>query len=323
MTKRAKRHSRQLGWDEALTRFERHLRARRLAERTVEGYLLFVSYLREHLEGVRDAAKPADVTLDDLRRYQAGLVSGETSRTGKRLVAACVSGHTIVLGLFFAFLFDEEQIPADPARRLERPRVPEKTPGDVLTVPEVKRLLAAPDASTPLGLRDRAILDVLYSTGLRRSELLALDLTDLDEAERDLAVRHGKGDKGRVVPLGRSAFHSLGAYLDQGRPALVKDGARAGVAIFLNHWGTRLGADGIQDALARYGKLIGLKKKLRCHTMRRTCATHLLRAGASVRHIQLLLGHSSLDTTAIYLRLDTRELRESILTKHPRERLDA
>lgn len=145
------------------------------------------------------------MTLDQLRAYQGGLLTGATARRARPLAPSTVARATTAIAGFFAFLATEGLIPADPCARLERPRVPEKAPRDVLSLEEVERLLAAPEVTTPLGLRDRAILGDLYGTGLRRSELLDLDLGDVDQAERELVVRAGKGEKGRRVPLGRTA----------------------------------------------------------------------------------------------------------------------
>lgn len=227
------------------------------------------------------------------------------------------------LASFFGFLLDEGLIAADPTRRLERPRAPRAAPGEVLTVAEVRRLLAALPTTSPAGLRDRAVFEVLYATGVRRSELCDLDLADLDHPERELTVRHGKGDKGRVVPLTRSAYAAVENYLERGRPALASKHPDSGCALFLTGRGRRLHGIKLLYLLRDAAGRAGLAKRLTPHTLRRTCATHLLRGNVSLRHIQVLLGHESLDTTALYLKLDRAELRRELHLRHPRERLDA
>jgi len=312
-----------ISWEHATDLYETHLRAKRSAERTVKGYLLEVKYLDEHLAKRKRKPLPGEVTLQDLRVYQCGLLSGETTRTGKPSGASTVSRVTSQLSDFFSFLWDEGRIPEDPTRRLEHPKVPPRLPGDVLSVEEMKKYLGAAKTTTPRGLRDRALAEVLYATGLRRAELLALDLGEIDHKEREVTVLHGKGDKSRVVPLTRSAYLALMDYIDRARPVIARklqEGAES--AVFLSSRGRRLGAGALRRVLARIGRDAGLKGRIKTHTFRRSFATHLLQAGTSLRHIQVLLGHSNLNTTALYLKLDTRELRREVLLKHPRERID-
>jgi integrase/recombinase XerD len=308
-------------WERAIELYELHLRARRSSERTVTGYLLEVHYLRDHFSKRPTPPLPAAVTIHDLRDYQAGLLTGETTRSGKPLAATSAARVTAQLAAFFSFLTAEELCERDPTLRLERPKVPRRLPGSVLSLKEVERILEATDRTTPLGLRDLAVFELLYATGLRRNELLALDLSDLDHLEREVRVRSGKGEKERIVPLTRSAFHAVMDYLERARPGLVKRHEDSFHALFLGTSGRRLDETGIKRLLRRLVSAAGIKKRTTPHTLRRTFATHLMKSGASLRHIQLLLGHESLDTTAIYLRLDTSELRREVVTKHPRERI--
>lgn len=305
-------------WDEALDLFVTYLKAKRAAAGTIEEYSLTLRHVRDHFA----AQPPAAVTLADLREYQAGLLDGRTSRTGRRLSASSVAKVSCVIRRFFAFLVDDEVLPTNPAARLELPRVPPRLVGDVLSVKEITRLLAAVDTSGPRGLRDRTMLEVLYATGVRRAELLALDVSDLDHDERDLVVRSGKGGKGRRIPLTRSAYAVVMSYLDEARGALQSAHPDSYCALFLSHRGRRLDEMSIARALREARAAAHLRKKITPHTLRRSFATHLLQGGASLRHIQVLLGHSDLSATARYLRLDARELRRELLLKHPRERID-
>ena len=320
-SKSSKARRRAAGWPEALTRYEAHLLAERKGELTVYAYLLEAQRLREHLarQGVDT---PDDVTLEHLRAYQVGLLTGACTRTGRPSSVRTVHRITTTLGGLFAFLTAEGLVARDPSLRLERPRLPRSLPGDVLTTREVRRLLRVPDTSTPEGLRDRALLEVFYGAGLRRAEVLGLDLADLDHRERELRVR-GKGNKERLVPLTRSAWLELVAYLERGRPALCSRHPDSGRAVFLSSHGRRCCELTPMRLLRRCALAAGLDRRVTPHTLRRTYATELLKAGVSLRHIQLLLGHEKLSTTALYLRLDTRDLRRELLLKHPRERIDA
>jgi integrase/recombinase XerD len=305
-----------LTWAHALNLFETHLRARRSAARTLDYYLRDVRYLAAHLGG--DAA-PGDVTLGALRAFQVGLMTGDAAKKGKPLAAGTVARVVTVLRVFFRFLFAEGVLGQDPTARLERPRVTQALPGDKLSLKEVERLLGAADRTTPRGLRDRGLVELLYATGVRRAELLALDLGDIDHRERELVVRHGKGDKGRRVPITRSAFAAFADYLERGRLGLAKAG-RESAAVFLSVRGRRLSPDALMAVLRRLGKRAGIRGDVKPHQLRRTFASHLLAAGTPLPVIQRLLGHARLDTTSRYLRVEADEVRRLVLLKHPRER---
>lgn len=321
MAKRNVKKVRALDWNEAIARYELHLRAGRKAASTVYNYRLEAERLRDHLAG-RGVLAPGDVEVTHLREYQVGLLTGATSRRGKANGVQTVHRITTTLGGLFRFLCAEELLDRDPTLRLERPKLPAMRVGEVLTIKEVERLLAAPDRSTPKGLRDRALIEVLYAAGLRRAEAINLDLGDLDHGERELRVAHGKGDKARVVPLTRAAWLEVMAYVKRARPALVGDHPDSGRALFLSPFGRRMCVETVCRVMHAYVAEAGLGKRVTPHTLRRSFATHLLKAGVNLRAIQLLLGHAKLTTTAVYLRLDTRELRREILLNHPRERIE-
>jgi integrase/recombinase XerD len=305
-------------WPEAFSLYRTHLQAKRTADSTIEGHLIELNRFRRHL-GSDHPPLPGEITLQDLREYQVGLMTGSIS--DKPLSAGTVARISTVLRTFFAYLEDDGKIENDPARKLERPHVPPRLPGDVLTIKEVRRLLEAADCSTPVGLRNRALVELLYATGLRRSEILSLNLTSINHEEREVVVV-GKGSKGRRIPITRTAYKHLMAYIERGRPSLVKKHADGASAVFLTIRGKRQERVGFASVLRLLGQRAGIKKKLTPHTLRRTFATHLLQGGASLRHIQVLLGHSDLNTTAIYLRLNPQDVRRELLLKHPRERID-
>ena len=163
------------------------------------------------------------------------------------------------------------------------------------------------------------MVELLYSTGLRRNELLDLDLADLDHEQREVVVRSGKGGKGRRNPLTRTAYEAVEVYVTLSRGELDKGRSPA---LFLNRTGARVGVMYLTDLVKDLAKKARIRKRVTPHTLRRTFATHLLQSGASLRHIQLLLGHARLDTTARYLRVDEEGLRRELLLKHPRERFE-
>ncbi len=313
-----KKMSEKITWPEALSLYRTHHQAKRTAESTIEGHLIELNRFRRYL-GADHPPLPGEVTLQDLREFQVGLMTGSVS--DKPLTAGTVARISTVLHTFFLFLEDEGLIEKNPAHRLERPHVPPRLPGDVLSLKEVRRLLEVPDLTTPVGLRNRAVVELLYATGIRRSELLKLDLTDINHEDREVIV-HGKGSKGRRIPLTRSAYKEVMAYIERGRPSLVKKHPDGSCAIFLTIRGHRQERVGLASVLRLLARKAGIKKKLTPHTLRRTFATHLLQGGANLRHIQTLLGHADLNTTAIYLRINPQDVRRELLLKHPRERID-
>jgi site-specific recombinase XerD len=310
-------------WDDAIDKFDIYLRAARKSLATIHEYLPSVRAVEAFVAGRRTPAPlPADVNVQDLREYLCGLLDGKASRSGRPLKASTTAKCAAEFSSFFQFLYEEELIREDPTLRLDRPKVPKAVPGDVLTVREVEKLLGACDTMTPHGLRDRALVELLYGTGLRNGEALALDLGDFDRDEREVIVRKGKGEKGRTVPMTRSAWAEVMAYLERGRPALATKHKDSQSAVFVTRTGRRLETSGFRFLLLRLKERAKVKTHITPHTFRRTMATHLMKAGASIRQIQEILGHEHLNTTAVYLKLTTDELREMLHLKHPRERLD-
>lgn len=308
-----------LTWDGAIERYVIHLRATRYGARTIDGVVERLQNIRRVLE----PAAPAEVDLAALRSHQAGLFTGETSPSGRGLGARSVANYASTIRKFFCFLAEDGLVAIDPAARLEHPRCPPRPMGDVLSIDEVTRFLAAArdGATTPAGQRDQALVELLYATGLRRSEALFLEVGDLDRRGREVVVRHGKGDKYRRVPLTRSTFLVLAEYLDRGRRALATAHPESVATVFLSVRGRRLDHMALARVLRGFAAAAGIQRKVTAHMLRRSFATHLLQGGASLRAIQLLLGHEALSTTAFYLNVNDRELRKEVLTKHPRERI--
>ncbi len=315
-SRRKKGRARSLAWAEALDLYELHLRARRVGTLTIETYLRDLRRLRGWV-----GKDLGEVTLDDLRRLQCDLLSGN-ELAGKSLVPATVQRITAAWRSFFTFLADEGKLEVSPTARLESPRVPPRVPLPHLTDKEVERLLRCGDCTTAVSLRDQALVELLYATGIRREEAVGLDLASLNRVERQITVI-GKGEKPRVLPVIRSAWLGLEDYLVAGRPELAGSHPDSHQALFLStRGGRRMTLKNVGRVVTAYGKRAKIKKRVTPHMLRRTFATALLRNGANLRQIQLLLGHERLDTTAAYLGLDTAELRRAVLLSHPRERID-
>jgi integrase/recombinase XerD len=220
---------------------------------------------------------------------------------------------------YFRWLTRQNVILHNPASELEMPRVGKRLPVDALTLAQVEQLCAVPDPNDLLGLRDRAILEVFYATGLRRSELAHLALDDYSPGRGTLRVRCGKGRKDRVVPAGARVAHWLDRYLAEVRPRLLVETRES--ALFLTGYGAAFSPDVLSRMVTRWLKQAGIGRKGSCHLLRHTCATHMLEGGADIRYIQQLLGHENLDTTAIYTEVSIRQLIEVHTRCHPGAKL--
>jgi len=217
---------------------------------------------------------------------------------------------------FTAFLKAKDYLFQDPAEGLSIPKQPQRLPKAILTAKEVERLMRAPDMRTSRGYRNRIILEILYDTGIRRSEVSAIKLADLDLNGGYIRIT-GKGDKDRVVPVSNRVCELIRNYLLFVRPSFVQ-GDDPG-HLLLNRWGNRLDPNGVWAAVHRCIKLAGIKKRVSTHTLRHSCATHMLKNGAPVRHIQEMLGHASINTTQIYTRVTINDLKQVHAKYHPSE----
>jgi integrase/recombinase XerD len=226
-----------------------------------------------------------------------------------------VARHLVTLRNFFRFAQIQELITADPSINLESPKIRRSLPG-YLRLEEVERLLEQPDSTTALGLRDRAMLEVLYSTGLRVSELIGLRVSDLDSKVGCVRCI-GKGDKERIVPVGRKALLMVEKYLRDARPKLLSK-LRGSPTLFVNRRGVSLSRVGVWKILSGYGKRAGLRVSLTPHKLRHSFATHLLERGADLRSVQLMLGHADISTTQIYTHVVEERLKEIYKAHHPR-----
>ena len=284
-----------------------HLRVERgLSRNTLEAYSRdlteYLLWVDKELARPLNQVKDEDVRFYFLKKKQAGLSARSLRRKSSSL-----------RGLY-RFLQKEGYMAEDPTQLLEVPRLGAPLPRD-LSLDEVDRLLAQPDPSEPLGLRNRAMLELLYATGLRVSELLALRLQDLN-LEVGYVVAYGKGNKERLVPAGEEALEKLKEYLSTVRPGLAKSEKDAHV--FLNRSGRKLSRQGFWKLLHRYALQAGITSPVTPHVLRHSFATHLLERGADLRSVQLMLGHASISTTQIYTHLNRERLKQIYERHHPR-----
>lgn len=289
--------------------------SRNLSLHTVESYGLDLKQFLLFLEGEQvDRAEAVDHLL--IRKYLAKLKTEGFAKSSIMRKVACLRS-------FFKYLCKQGYLPSNPVLRIANLKREKHLP-EFLYLPEINNLLELPDLSSLLGVRDLAILEVLYASGLRLQEIVGLCLQDLDFSRGYLRV-FGKGGKERLVPLGGSAQRALERYLNEVRPRLqarntsARNNSGIDVAnVFLNYQGTRLSGRSIQRLFAKYLNRLALNRNLSPHSIRHTFATHLLENGADIRVVQELLGHIDISTTQIYTHLTKERIRAVYLKSHPR-----
>jgi integrase/recombinase XerD len=254
------------------------------------------------------------VTLPVLEAYQRHLFHARKAN-GQPLSFHTQAQRLIPVKAYFAWAARTHRISANPASELVLPKTGQRLPADVLTPREAEAVLAVPDVATPLGIRDRAILEVFYSTAIRRAELAKLALGDVDRERAVVAVREGKGRRDRFVPIGARALHWLDRYVDRVRPGLVVP-PDPGV-LFLATDGQAIGVDWLSRTVKSYVEASGVGKHGSCHLFRHSAATSMLEAGADVRYVAEMLGHAKLETTQIYTRVSIHQLRAVHAATHP------
>jgi integrase/recombinase XerD len=278
------------------------VRARRTALRR------FIVWCEER--ALRD---PKDITKPILERYQRHLFYYRKV-DGRPMTLGTQFGCLAPLKTFFKWLAKENHILYNPASEITLPKLPKHLPRVILSIQEVEAILREAEPSTASGLRDRAMLETLYSTALRRMELPGLALYDVDLTRRLVMVREGKGKRDRVVPIGERAAAWVDKYLHEARPQLLVGDTEA---LFLTDYGEPMTPEYVAECVRRYMHFAGVKKPGACHLFRHACATHMLENGADTRFIQALLGHADLGTTQIYTRVSIDKLREIHDATHP------
>ena len=272
-----------------------------------------------------------EVTPAQLQQYQIALYNfarhdqkepatkEKAAAEPKRLSVGTQANRLAAVRKFFSWLLSEQQIAYNPAATLQLPKQPQRLPRGVLTKTEARRLIEATPTTKPRDIRDRAILETLYATGIRRAELIALTIYDADLQTATLRIEHGKGNTKRVVPLTQAAIAALKLYLEAARSLFVREAGQ--VRLFVSsRSGGPLDDDDIVRIVCKAARRAGLSKHVTPHTLRHTCATHLLKGRADIRQIQKLLGHRRLSSTEIYTRVELTDLHEVIARCHPREK---
>ena len=286
---------------------------RGLSRNTLEAYRSDLQQFGEFLE--RHDLDPLEVKTVDLMEFVSELANGSSERPAA--APATLQRKIASLRSFYRHLRREQVIDRDPASELRAPRSRARLP-KVLSRDEIGRLLEQPRGTSPAALRDRALLETMYACGLRASEAIGLELSELD-LEAGILKAHGKGSKERIVPIGSQAIDALRAYLDKGRPRLVD--LRPERRVFLNLRGEGLTRQGLYKIVRRHARTAGLEHRMSPHTLRHTFATHLLTGGCDLRALQEMLGHADIGTTQIYTHLSTERLRDVYFEAHPRAQI--
>lgn len=296
-----------------MQRFLAWQREKNYAEKTIEGREVYLRYFIQWCDE-RGLGRPPDITKPILERYQRYLflyrkADGEPMSTR--------SQHTRITPVraFFKWLTRQNYILYNPASDLELPKLEKRLPKHILTVGEVETILRQPDLDTITGLRDRALLETLYSTGIRRMEAINLKVFDIDTERGTLMVRQGKGKKDRMLPIGERALKWIEKYRDEARNELATNADDG--TLFLTHLGEAFTPNRLTQLVRDYVDAAEIRKRGSCHLFRHTMATLMLENGADVRFIQAMLGHVSLETTQIYTQVSIRKLKDIHTATHP------
>ncbi|HOK62171.1 site-specific tyrosine recombinase XerD [Tenuifilum sp.] len=296
-----------MGWSNAIDDYINFLRLEKsLSENSIAAYRTDMDKLWKFAEG--KGVEPESIRRNDLEEFLAQLHDLGLNKRSQSRILSGVRG-------FFKYLLLEEVIDTDPTELIDSPKIGRKLP-EVLSVAEIDALEAAIDLSKPDGHRNKAIIETLYSCGLRVSELVSLRLTDLFFTDGFIRVI-GKGDKERLVPIGTKAINDINAYLAQRNSIDSRIDPDSRNIVFLNRWGRKLTREMVFTIIKKYASLAGIKKNISPHTLRHSFATHLIEGGADLRAVQEMLGHESIQTTEIYTHLDNQYLRETIMMFHP------
>jgi integrase/recombinase XerD len=303
--------------DLLVVRFIEAMAAWNWSRKTITSYEQNIRYFIDWLQRETDIETIAEVSGEILASYQMALLSAE-KKNGEILSVGTQHHRLTALKSFYRFLAREGKVLTNPTTTITLPKKRLMLPQPLVTAKETIHLIESIDTSTPLGMRDRAVVEVLYSTGIRSGEIRALKLSDFDPGAGVVVIIAGKGNKDRVVPLGPIASAVIGDYIAQARPKLAK---RANVLnLFLTKNGNPLDALAVINIVKRAAKNAGITKPVRPHRLRHACATHMLSGGADIRHIQKLLGHASLQTTQIYTKVEIGDLKTVHRRFHPREK---
>jgi len=297
-------------------RYRQYLEVLNRSPLTVKGDLFSLKEFFKYL-GEMNIVDVADVSARIIQDYQKHLYYMKNNKDEQNAVST-QNNYLKAVKTFFQFLYEEDYLARNPAKDIRYAKAPKSLPKVILTKNEIKRILKQPNVKTILGYRDRVMLEIFYSTGIRRAELRSLNIDDVDYKSGFLRVNSGKGGKDRVVPMGKIACRYLENYIKGVRPELVKGNKTK--ALFISKKSGRISKNLAIEMIHKYTKRAGITKRVTCHTFRHSCATHMVRNKAGLRHVQEMLGHSSLNTTQKYIQLTIVDLKEAHKKYHPRER---
>jgi integrase/recombinase XerD len=289
------------------------MRVKSYSDDTVRDRLYSLGYFQRWCAD-RGITRPSEVTKPIVERYQRFLFL-QRKKSGQPLSAVTQHDRLTAVQSFFRYLARQNFILSNPASDLEKPRVPQRLPRNVLSIQEVERVIAQVNLDAPMGLRDRAILETLYSTGMRRKELAKLGVFDVDFERGTVMIREGKWKKDRIVPIGERALKWVEKYLYDQRPNLVLEPDPGN--LFLGQFGEPLAPGWLTSRVSKLVHDAGLSKQGGCHLFRHTMATLMLEGGADVRFIQEMLGHATLQATQVYTRVSIKKLKEIHTVTHP------
>jgi tyrosine recombinase XerC len=293
--------------EELFQKYIKHLQVERgISAYTVRNYSTDIQGFLDFL-GSNKVTSLSKVDRAMMRRYLGWLQEQGITRTS-------ISRKLSALRSFYRYLMRENLVNSEPLSSLSAPKLEQRLP-TFLSTDEIVRLVEAPDTSTPNGMRDRAILELLYAAGLRLSEIVDLNVNDVDLNSRQIRA-WGKGSKERIVLMGKPAAEALMRYVKHGRPKL--QGKKRSQALFLNRFGDRIARRRIEYIIERYARQAGLDMRVYTHMLRHTFATHMLDGGADLRTVQELLGHARLATTQVYTHVSQNQIRRTYLAAHPR-----
>ncbi len=283
------------------------------SEHTIKGRQAYLDYFLAWCDD-RDISKPIEVTKPILERYQRFVYHRKT-KSGKPLSFRGQNAQLVPVRMFFKWLAQDNHILFNPAAELTLPRMEKRLPKHVLTESEVEQVLNQADINQALGIRDRAMMETFYSTGMRRSELIGLKLYDMDIERGTVTIRQGKGKKDRMIPIGDRASAWIDRYLIEVRPGLAVEADNG--TVFLTLQGDEFSPSSLSTLIRDYVDKADTGKSGSCHLFRHTMATLMLENGADIRYIQEMLGHADLSTTEIYTRVSIKKLKEVHSATHP------
>lgn len=302
-------------WYLWVERFASYMQKKNFSERTVKDYSCQLRFFFQYLAGQK-IEQISQVTKEVLSEYRNYLYYYE--RKGRKLSFDTQRSKLTTVKSFFRYLSKEDYLPYDPSSGLELPKRKKLLPRGIMSARQMEKVLEIPEDGNPLNLRDKAILEILYGTGIRNSEIRSISIFDIDVANQQLRLR-GKGKKERIVPLGECASYYAGRYLAEGRPKLSNDPAC--ILLFVSKNGKKITSANLIWIVRKYVKKAKLSKEITPHSFRHTCASHMLKGKADLRHIQEMLGHSSVETTQIYTKVELSNLKEVHRRCHPRKKM--